>query len=180
MLEPDLLELVESTLTPLGAKPDDGEESRNPPLDVLQFFVRPVRLSRIPILGRGLSVVAVARQPIDLGLARGGYRTLLDRLAMAVNTRYPPVRGLSVGLTALVVTPEPIAPEDDAALVEALAKPARSRCVPLGLIRVNPGQEALAFALAAPPADLYPEPSALADALTPHLRRFVPPIAGLG
>lgn len=180
MLEDELLELVEATLRPLGARVEDGEESREPPLDVLQFFSRRVRLSRVPILGRGLSVVAVARQPIDLGIARGGYRTLLGRLVMAVNGRFPPVRGLSVGLTALVLTPEPIGPEDDAALAESLAKPARSRCVPLGVFRVNPGQEALAFALAQAPEDLYPEPAALADALTPHLRRFVPPIVGLG
>jgi hypothetical protein len=180
MLEDELLELVEATLSPLGARAVDGEESREPPLDVLRFFVRPVRLSRVPILGRGLSVVALARQPVDLGIARGGYRTLLERLAMAVNGRFPPVRGLSVGLTAVVVTPEPIGPEDDAALAEALAKPGRSRCVPLGVFRVNPGQEALAFALAQTPENLFPEAAALADALTPHLRRFVPPIPGLG
>ena len=44
----------------------------------------------------------------------------------------------------------------------------------MGLIRVNLGQEALSFALASGPADIFSEPTALADALTPHFRRFVP------
>ena len=50
----------------------------------------------------------------------------------------------------------------------------RSRVVPLGLIRINLGQEAMAFQLAGGPDDLYPEPAALADALTARFRRYVP------
>lgn len=180
MLESELLSLSESCLRPLGACPDEGESFRSPPLDVLRYFARRVRLSRIPLLGRGLSVVAVVRQPADLGPSRDDVRTLVARVASAVSARYPPARGLSLGLTVLVLAPEPITPEDDGRLADALATPpARSRSVPLGLLRLNLGQEAFAFALARVPLDLFPEPAALADALTPRLRRFVPLIEGL-
>ncbi len=42
------------------------------------------------------------------------------------------------------------------------------------LVRVNLGQEAMAFQLAGSPDGLFPEPVALADALTLQFRRFVP------
>jgi hypothetical protein len=123
-------------------------------------------------------VVAVVRQPNDVGFSSDGYRRFLKRLALAVNGRYPPWRrgGLVLGLTVVVLTPEPIGPDDDASLRQALGGPARTgtRAVPLGLLRLNLGQEAMAFALASGPEGLFPEPGALADALTPHFRRFVP------
>jgi hypothetical protein len=85
--------------------------------------------------------------------------------------------GLVIGLTVLVLTPEPIGPDDDATLGQILgglsARRTRTRAVPLGLLRVNLGQEALAFALVPGPAGLFAEPEALADALSLHLRRFV-------
>ena len=175
MLEDDLFALIDPVLKPLGHALEDGEEFREPPLDVLRYHRRPVRLNWVPVLGRASSVVAVARQPVDIGFSRDGYRAFLDRLARAVNGRFPPARrglGLGIGLTVLVLTPEPIRPEDDATLATAFAGLARMRVVTLGLLRVNLGQEAMAFALAQDP--LYPEPAALADALTPHLKRFVP------
>ncbi len=55
-----------------------------------------------------------------------------------------------------------------------LAPIPRTRVVPLGLIRVNLGQEAMSLALTRPPGGLFPEPEAVADALTTRLRRFVP------
>ena len=82
---------------------------------------------------------------------------------------------LVVGLTAVVLTPEPIGPGDDAVLSQALAVPLRRfRVVPFGIFRVNLGQEAVSFALKASPDQLFPEPERLADALSEHLRRFVP------
>jgi hypothetical protein len=45
--------------------------------------------------------------------------------------------------------------------------------VPLGLVRLNLGQEAIAFALTHSPDNLFPEPIALADHLTEHFKRFV-------
>lgn len=177
VIEDNFFDLIDPILRGLGAVRDDGEEFRDPPLDVLRYDVRPVRLHRVPFLGRALSVVATVRQPIDVSLATGGYPTLLRRLAMAVNGRYPPwSRGLAVGLTTIVLTPEPIGPSDDAALQAALTALPRWRSVPLGLIRVNLGQEALSFALTSGPPGLFPEPTALADALTSHLRRFVNPL----
>jgi hypothetical protein len=83
-----------------------------------------------------------------------------------------------IGLSAVVLTPEPIGPEDDATLGQILggfsATRTRTRAVPLGLFRVNLGQEALAFTLAPGPPGLFTEPEALADALALHFRRFVP------
>src|SRR5437899_6580994 len=124
MIEDELLAMIDAVLRPIGSVPDVGEDYREPPLDVLRYAIRPVRLHRVPILGRALSVVAVARQPIDVGIAGDGYTRLLKRLAMAVNGRYPPWRwdrGLAIGLTAVVLTPEPIGAEDDGALKKALA-----------------------------------------------------------
>jgi hypothetical protein len=78
-----------------------------------------------------------------------------------------------IGLTVVVLTPEPIGPDDDTVLSKALAPAVRTRVVPLGLLRVNLGQEAMAMALTSSPDSLFPEPVALADALTVKLRRFV-------
>ena len=174
MIDAEFLEHLDEILRPLGSRPDEGEAFRDPPLDVLRYDVRPVRLHRVPILGRALAVVATVRQPVDVALATGGYSKLLRRLAMAINGRYPPWPcGVTVGLTAIVLTPEPIQPGDDALLQAALRSIPRMRSVPLGLLRVNLGQEGLAFALTTGPPGLFPEPIALADGLSPHLRRFV-------
>jgi hypothetical protein len=190
MLEERLYEIIDPALHSAGAVVEEGEEYRSPPLDVLRYYRRPVRLHWVPLLGRASSVVAVARQPVDVAFRPDDYRTFLTRLAMAVNGRFPPWSwnrpgrgaagsgGLVVGLTALILTPEPIGPEDDATLARVLgefsARRARTRAVPLGVLRVNLGQEALAFALAPGPDRLFPEPEDLADILSLHLRRFVP------
>ena len=72
MIEDDLFAIVDAALEPLGATPEDGEEFRTPPLDVLRYYRRAVRLHAIPWLGRAWSVVAVVRQPMDVGLKIGG------------------------------------------------------------------------------------------------------------
>jgi hypothetical protein len=189
MIEDQLFEIIDPLLKSAGAVVEAGEEYRTPPLDVLRYYWRPVRLHWVPLLGRASSVVAVVRQPVDVAFRPDDYRTFLTRLAMAVNGRFPPwtwsrgrglsvAGGLVVGLTALVLTPEPIGPDDDATLGQILgnfsATRTRTRTVPLGMLRVNLGQEALAFTLAPGPAGLFTEPEALADALTLHFRRFVP------
>jgi hypothetical protein len=178
MIEADLFAIIDPVLRAAGAVPDEGEEYREPPLDVLRYHRRPVRLSRVPWFGRALSVVAVVRQPLDIvGVTTPGLRQLLTRLAMAVNSRYPPwlaPRAAVIGLTTLVLTSEPIAPGDDALLGTGLTRLPRLRVVPFGLIRVNLGQEALAMALTSDPDRLFPESAAMADALIPHLGRFVP------
>lgn len=175
MLVDDLFAILDPPLKSLGHAIDEGEEFSRPPLDVLRYYQRPVRLGWLPILGRARSLVAVVRQPVDLDLS--GSRTLLERLARAAGGRYPPSRGPTLTLTTLVLTPEPIAPDDDAALGRALSLPTRFRAVPLGLFRINLGQEALSMALARGPGNLFPEPETIADALTPHLRRYVPPLS---
>ena len=50
----------------------------------------------------------------------------------------------------------------------------RFRVVSVGLIRVNLGQEATAFAMKTSPDQLFTEPMRLADTLSEHFRRFVP------
>lgn len=181
MIEDDFFSVIDPVLVAGGSLAEVGEEYREPPLDVLRYYRRPVRLHWVPVLGRALSVVAVVRQPVDVGLSTADYRRFLTRVAMAVNGRFPPWRGdrgLVIGLTTVVLTPEPIRPEDDATLGTCLAPLGRTRAVPLGVIRVNLGQEALSFALATGPDRLFPEPEAVTDALTPHLRRFVPLVEG--
>ena len=85
------------------------------------------------------------------------------------------MEGTFAGLTALVITPEPLAPGEDEVLSRVLETSLRRyRCVSLGLLRVNLGQEAIAFAFRTAPGGLFPEPLALADDLSKHLRRFVP------
>jgi hypothetical protein len=197
MIEDQLFEIIDPVLRATGATVEDGEEFRAPPLDVLRYYRRPVRLHGVPLLGRASSVVAVVRQPLDTSFRPDDYHTFLARLAMAVNGRFPPwswswpwprasgrgghrptsTGGLVIGLTALILTPEPIGPEDDATLGQVLGtlnvRRTRTRVVPMGVLRVNLGQEALAFALAPGPDGLFAEPEAVADALSLHLRRFV-------
>jgi len=179
VIDDELLAIFEPTLEPLGFRTEDGEDYRDPPLDVLRYYRRPVRLHWLPMIGQAQAVVAVVRQPVDLDGTEAGCRKLLDRLAGAVNGRFPPSWGLgwgSVGLTTVVLTPEPIAAEDDAKLGAGLKASLRSRVVPLALVRLNLGQEAMAFQLAGGPDGLFPEPLALVDALTSKFRRFVPMI----
>lgn len=184
MTEDAFIALLNPPLKELGAIPEEGEEFANPPLDVLQYYGRGVRIQPLlPWLGWGVSAVAVVRQPVDIGFSLEGYRRLLLRLAPVVNHRFPPwnwkrraPRGLALGLTTIVLTPEPIGPGDEGVLTQLInGRPLpRQRAVPLGLLRVNLGQEALAFALASTPDGTFLEPTSLADTLTTHLRRFVP------
>ena len=175
MIEDDLFDVLDAVLNPLGSSTEDGEEYRDPALDVLRFYRRSVRLHWLPWIGRAWSVTTVVRQPIDVAL-KDGYPALLDRVARATHSRFPPGRdgrwGM-IGLTMVVLTPEPIGPDDDATLQQALAPGRRTRVVPLGLIRLNLGQEAMSMALTTSPDDLFPEPVALADDLTTKFRRFV-------
>lgn len=177
MTEAELLETIGALTKPLGSREVDGEEFKAPPLDVLAYFWRKERVIRVPILGWALSVVAVVRQPPDL--ARHGSRALLDRIARATNARFPSWPrgiGLTIGLTTVVLTPEPIREDEERRLEEALgeASAGRGRIVHLGLLRVNLGQQSLAVAVRPSSGGLFPEASRLADGLSEDLGRFVP------
>jgi hypothetical protein len=177
MVEDRLIELIEPVVRQLGSVREAGESFPEPPLDVLGYYPRRVRLGWVPFFGRALGVVMVARQPVDVEATQAGYHRLLTRLAMAANGRFPPWQGLVVGLTAVVLTPDPIEPGDESMLRRVLdAKLRRMRVVPFGLMRVNLGQEALALAINSSPDGLFPEPARLADLLCEHLRRYVPPV----
>jgi hypothetical protein len=175
MLEDQFIELIDPLLRAGGTALEDGEEFREPPLAVLRYYRRRVVLSWLPIVGKAHSVVAVVRQPVDIDGSKASQSRFLTRLAMAANGRFPPRKGLVIGLTALVLTPEPIGPGDDAMLREVLgAKLGRMRVVPFGLIRINLGQEAMALAVNSSPDGLFTEPTLVADALCEHFRRYVP------
>lgn len=177
MTEGQFFEIIDPVLRTSGTFSEDGEDYRDPPLEVLRYYRRPVTLHWVPWLGRGLSVVAVVRQPVDVGFSAADYGRFLTRLAMAANTRFPPWgrgRGLVLGLTAVVLTPEPIGPEEAQVLSAVMAGLKRMRAVPLGVIRLNLGQEAVSFALTGSPDRLFLEPELLADALAQRFRRFVP------
>jgi hypothetical protein len=174
----ELVDLVEKTLDPLGSRAEEGEVYRSPELAVLAYFARRVRLSRVPVLGRALGVCAVVTQPPDVGTGVEGYRALLARVARAAGTRFSPLRGLSIGLNVVIVSPDPIEPDGDRDLQSALENLPRFRTVPLGAFRVNLDQQALSLAIVRGPEGLFPEPETLAEALTPEFRRYVPLIEG--
>lgn len=175
MIEDQLVELIEPSLEQLGSSFQGGEEFRQPPLDVLRYYRRGVRTSRIPLVGQAQSVVMLARQPVDIDGSRSAYERLLIRLAMAANGRFPPWRGLTIGLNALVLTPEPISPGDDEMLRGALGlKLRKMRVVPLGLYRINLGQEAMSLAMHVDPTGAFTEGGSLAEILCERFRRFVP------
>jgi hypothetical protein len=178
MTDEALFERIDGVLKPLGGVVEEGEEFASPPLDVLRYIRRPTRLHWVPVLGRAQGIVAVVRQPVDLGSSADHCRSLLNRVALAVNGRFTPSfqTGTALGLTVITLTPEPIGVGDEAVLAKVVdgRTLSRVRAVPLGLFRVNLGQEAFAYALAAGPEGVFPEPLALADALGQDLRRFVP------
>jgi hypothetical protein len=174
VIDDRLFELIDPLLRSIGSSLEAGEEFREPPLDILRYYHRSVRWSGVPILGRGQSVVAVIRQPMDIGLSDAAYTQFLVRVAGAVTGRFLPWKGMVIGLTTLILTPEPIGPGDDAVLGRVISTPLRRfRVVPFGLFRLNLGQEAVSFALKKSPDELFPEPERLADALSQQMRRFV-------
>jgi hypothetical protein len=179
MLEDQFIELIDPLLRSAGSVFEAGEEFREPPLSVLRYYRRRVSLNWVPVFGEAHSIVAVVRQPVDIDRSQAAQIRFLTRLAMAANGRFPPWRGLVIGLTALVLTPEPIEPADDAMLRDVLGvKLGRMRVVPFGLIRVNLGQEAIALAVNSSPDELFTEPTLLGDALCEQFRRFVPLMEG--
>lgn len=184
MLLDDLDDLLDAALSPLGARREDGEDFTVPPLQVRCYFRRAVRLHWLPAVGRALAIVAVVHAPDDLGSSAEDSRALLDRVGRAVNSRFPPLthgNGLSIGLTAVVVTPEPIGPDDETRLDATLSRRrAAGRSIPLGIFRINLGQEALAYSVSEGPDGLFREPAALAEALSNRLGRFLPPMTDAG
>jgi hypothetical protein len=175
MTEDQFIDLVGPPLSEGGSVVDVGEEFRQPPLDVLRYYRRGLRLGRMPLFGRAQSIVTIARQPVDIDGTQAGHERLVTRLAMAANGRFPPWRGPVIGLTAVVLTPEPIAPGDDDMLRQVLLiKLRRMRVVVFGCFRLNLGQEAMAMAISSGPDGLFTEPLRLADLLCERFRRFVP------
>jgi hypothetical protein len=175
VIEERLFDLIHPLLRSTGSTLEAGEDFREPPLEVLRYHHRSVKWNAIPILGRAVSVTAVVRQPFDIGLSDANYAKLMTRIAAVASRRFPPWQGLVIGLTVLVLTPEPIGPSDDAVLARVLDTPLRKyRVVPFGLFRLNLGQEAISFALKESPDRLFSEAELLADTLSEHLRRYVP------
>jgi hypothetical protein len=175
MIEDQLIDLIHPALERVGSSFQGGEEFHSPPLDVLRYYRRKVQTGRLPLLGSAQSVVLVARQSVDIDGTQASYERFLTRLAMAANGRFPPWRGLAIGLHALVLTPEPIAPGDDQMLRAVLSiNLRRTRAAALALYRINLGQEAMALALHTEPTGVFTEGGLLADLLCERFRRFVP------
>ncbi|ADV61619.1 hypothetical protein Isop_1030 [Isosphaera pallida ATCC 43644] len=169
----ELHDLIDRTLEPWSFRLETGEDYKTPPLDVRRYHHRAVRISWVPWLGRGRSVVALIRQPPDLKAEPRDHHRLLERVARAVTTRFPPSMGSVVGLVVIVLTAEPIAPDEEDQLKEVRLDLPRSRVVPLGLIRLNLVQEAMATAHRDGPAGLFPEAGALAEAFSRRFGRFL-------
>ncbi len=143
---------------------------------MLRYYRRPVRIGRLPLIGQAQSVVLLARQPVDIEGCRS------DRTNVcSPGWQWPSTvvfhhgSGLTIGLNALVLTPEPIAPGDDDMLRAVLGlKLRRMRVVPLGIYRINLGQEAMALAMHTDPCGAFTEGGVLAELLCERFRRFVP------
>lgn len=180
MTEADLFDQLDAILEPIGSTPEDGISYSMPPLDVVRYDRRSATIHWLPVIGRGMGVVATIRQPEDLGFESGGYPILVKRAARAAEFRFPPWPrggpGFTIGLSLLVLSPEPITPDDPDRLRKAIPTERRSRAVTLGLFRLNLEQEAMAFALAPAPEDVFPEPFRLAEGLSEGFRQFVPPV----
>jgi len=175
MIEAEFLELVDNLLAPAGLAADGGETFSQPRLEILLYYRKPVKLGRLPLIGRGLSLVIVLRQAEDVEGDAPGLEQLLARAAMAVNGRYPPWQGWVVGLVPLILTTAAITPADEEILPRLMARPLPPRRVLLtGLFRINLNQEAVSFAITAGPANPFTEAELLADGLSQQLKRFLP------
>lgn len=177
MLESDFLENWQAWLQENQWQHDPGEEFQEPPLDILGYGVKRIRLSRLPLFGHGLAVIAISRHPVDLNSDPNGLKQWVDRLARAVNGQFPPWkirRPGAVLLIAVQLTPEPIRGEDEERLKPVLGHWTGTRVVPAALVRLNLGQNAMASILAdGLPRDL-PEIGGLIDAWADQFQRFVP------
>ncbi len=175
MIEADFLDTLDETLRPAGESPEPGEVFETPRLEVLRYYPRRVQLGPIPVFDRGVGVVVVVRQPLEVAGDAKGLRQLLGRAAMAVNGRYPPWQSWVVGMVAVILSSEPITPQDDDLLTATMSLTLPPRRVLLtGLFRVNLGQEAIAYAVTSGQEGHFGEAEILADALSKQFRRFVP------
>jgi hypothetical protein len=175
----ELADLITTTLKPLGFGLEDGEEFRAPPLDLLSYWQRGVRLSRVPIVGKAKAVVALAHQPADLGRSNPLADGWLKRVIAASHARYPPWpsgEGLTLGLTTIFLTRDTLTPDDETSLDHTLTqhRPRSSRVVPLAIFLINLEQGAIAQSFGVAMPDVFPEPVALAEVLSTKLGRFMP------
>jgi hypothetical protein len=177
MTEEDFLEDWNVWLKANDWSPDPGETYAEPPLEVLAYASRPIRLSRLPVFGRGLAVIAVSRHPIDLMSDSSGLRMWVERVGKAVNGLHPPWKSRRPGailLTAIQLTPEPIRSEDEERFKPVLGHWTGTRVVPAAIVRINLGQHAMASMMAEGlPRDM-PELGELIDSWASVFHRFVP------
>ncbi len=174
MNEDDFVDLLDKVLEDPARTLGSGVARARPAVEVLRYYVRSIRLGPLPFFGKGLSLVALVRLPDDLLGTKGRHRALLRRVAEVSNARYPPRRAFSIALSVVIVTPEPIVPDDDLRLADELRDEPRLRCVSLGLFLMNLKDETMAFAIRKNSEGLLGEPAQLVDALTPRFRQFVP------
>ena len=175
MIEERLFELIDPVLRSGGAIHEAGEEFHEPALDVLRYYRRPVRWNPVPVLGRALSVVAVVRQPLDIELAGAGYEHCSPDWPGRRAAGFLRGKDRSSASRRWYSPPSRSAPATRPCSTRALGVSLRRfRVITFGILRINLGQEAIAWALKSSPDQLFPEPVRLADALGEHFRRFVP------
>lgn len=177
MTEDDLRDWLDSAMRDLGCVFEPGNEQQSPPLEVLGYYVRRVRITWVPIVGQGLSIVAVCRMPSDLTGTERIYRDLIERLSELVNSRFPPIfksRGITLGLSVIVLTNQMISADEDSRLARVLEPVLRTRVVPLSIFVVNLEQDTFASSLKRGPEGLFPESESIADGFASKFRRFLP------
>lgn len=177
MIENDFLEQWQQWLKDHQWFMEDGEEFSQPPLEVLAFGVKPIRLSRLPLFGRGYAVVALTRHPIDLKSDEIGLKSWVERLSKAINGRILPWKTWRPGavlMIAVQLTPEPIKGEEEERFKKVLGHWTGTRVVPAGIVRVNLGQMAMSSLMADGLTRDLPELAKLIDTWSNQFQRFVP------
>lgn len=170
----DFLRLVDDALARQAMRPHEGQAYQKPAVDVIRHYTQRVRTSRVPLLGRALSIVAIVEHPGDLTLDTPGCRALIERVGTIMSARYSPLQALSLALTTLVVSETPVHPDDDATLAHALVDQPRLRTVPMGFFKINLADRTMAQAVRPGPDNLFVEGAQLADILAGTFRRLVP------
>jgi hypothetical protein len=175
----ELIECIEGGLRAVSLDRLPGDRYEDPELDVLLYLKRSLRLSGLPVIGRGLGIIGLIREPSDLQVETfEGASRIMTRATRAISTRFPPIRnghGLAILSCLLITTSRPIAPHTETHLETLLDRQSKTqRAVVLGCFVVNPEQLVMAQAVRRASGFDYPEPVLLADALAPRFRRYVP------
>jgi hypothetical protein len=123
----ELIECIEGGLRAVSLDRLPGDRYEDPELDVLLYLKRSLRLSGLPVIGRGLGIIGLIREPSDLQVETfEGASRIMTRATRAISTRFPPIRnghGLAILSCLLITTSRPIAPHTETHLETLLGRP---------------------------------------------------------